>query len=360
MDADYQNMPEGKPISPRGGDEPEFHGGSLSQRQADGEMLDSFTAGDAFSDARLSESGETIMLLDEVSSFGQMPPVQQSGERDIGMSGSPEERGQTENIRADLNAVPLKADSLPDRAITLPTVRGFHPDLIAGRDLILPLPKPTLDQLRARDTVKSGPDDGRGWGKYDSGLEEMERHFKDTLKELGEKVQLPFTSIREYVRRFRQLFGEQPAGLELAGQGKTFADLGINGAAIALGFPQYLIKTGSDRMRRAGTENDISFWERDIADIEKVRQIGRETRAAIIILRPVGGLYSIPQRSEFYMSLIDCLIETADPRSFLFLSQYFVSDADPLIHHLQELEKAINCHVYIPDDFWDNLAVCKF
>lgn len=231
--------------------------------------------------------------------------------------------------------------------------------------LPLPQPKRNLGELVQLDIVKTGPDDKRGWQVYDSGLIIMERRFADVLAEVGRNKQIPFDSVRGYKQWFQHIFGHLPYGLELAGQGKTFVDLGIDGVANCLKFPAYMRREEEGNGTfRAGTSNRIALLDGDLRSPETLDRITETLRSCgerpgIILLYSVGGIFSLPQSSQFYIDLISKFVDIADPECFLLLMEYFVSDYDLLHSFLKDLMKRPGFFTSCPNKYWYNLCVAK-
>lgn len=178
-----------------------------------------------------------------------------------------------------------------------------------------------------QEAKMEGPYDDRIWISYDAGLRQIEKDFNPLI---FSKEELPFRSISEYVGWYREKFSEPPVGLEIAGQGKTFSDLGIDGVASFLAVPRYLVdKSGtSGLLKRDNTSGKIVYVEGDISDKgiwEKLKQcFEREklSRPSIILYTPAGGISYIPDKLDFYKRMIGKITEFANPRSFMLLGEY--------------------------------------
>lgn len=173
------------------------------------------------------------------------------------------------------------------------------------------------------EAVMESPNDDRIYSAYDSGEKELERCFQDVISE----SKVPFKSIRVFAERFRQQFNTKPSGLELAGQGKIFVELGINGAACMLAIPKFL--TNERGTKIALIAGDLAK-PATLAKIENRFKSGSIARPALILYPPAGGLSYLPQDMSFYGSLTDWMVSFADVRSFLILGEYPKGLSTPL------------------------------
>ncbi len=173
------------------------------------------------------------------------------------------------------------------------------------------------------EAAMESPNDDRLYKAYDSGEKEFERSFENVIAESG----APFRSIRGFAERFRQQFKTNPSGLELAGQGKIFAELKIDGAACMLAIPKFLVN-------ERGTK--IALISGNLANISTLIKIENRFRSesiakpALILYPPAGGISYLPQGMDFYRPLINWMVSFADARSFLILGEYPKNISDPL------------------------------
>lgn len=176
------------------------------------------------------------------------------------------------------------------------------------------------------EAVMESPNDDRLYPSYDSGEKRLQQCFENVISE----SRAPFKSIGGFAERFRQQFKTKPSGLELAGQGKIFAELEIDGAACMLAIPKFLVDKNSfpPAPRRAKTEQKIALISGNLANVSTLAKIenrfGSESIAkpALILYPPAGGLFYLPQDMNFYRPLIDWMVSFADARSFLILGEY--------------------------------------
>lgn len=184
-----------------------------------------------------------------------------------------------------------------------------------------------LTYITEQEARRGGPVDDDLWVTYDSGLDSIDEFFRSLI---SATEGLPFGSIPEYVNWFRNRFGKLPVGLEIAGQGKTFSDLVIDGVATCLAFPEYLVDRGGqpDLTKRVNSPSRVFFVTGDISEHDTWKKIGQcfknndLERPSLILYVPAGGIGYIPMDFKFYRNFIGYLTRCADQRSFLFVGEY--------------------------------------
>ncbi len=161
------------------------------------------------------------------------------------------------------------------------------------------------------------------WIAYDSGLKTLDRTFEIVMG----GPELPYGNLSEYVDWYQAHFGCLPTGLEMAGQGRTFVDLGIQGIAVCLGAPPFLRDEGN--LIRAGSQGTVTFVEGDITQpatlvaIEEARQQREMPLPSLVLFDPAGGFRTMPESASFYCGLIaDTIGQLAAPQGLLFLGEY--------------------------------------
>lgn len=182
-----------------------------------------------------------------------------------------------------------------------------------------------IADIARRESQIEGPDDFSQWIAYDSGLKRMDFGFKYVLNALG------FFSLQG-VRDVLTQTDRQPTGLELAGQGKTFIELGIDGVACCLAIPSFLAQPADDetRLRRKKLREDettVALVAGDLGQpstFEGIRTRFRQEKIEkpnIILLTPAGGLGYLPEQQEFIDRIIKPAIGLCDSDHFAFIGE---------------------------------------
>lgn len=184
---------------------------------------------------------------------------------------------------------------------------------------------PLVADKAQRESRMYGPEDTSAWIAYDSGLKRMDFGFRNVLKSFG------FPSLRD-IRDTLIQPNRQLTGLELAGQGKTFTELGIGGVACCLAIPSFLAQPADDetRLRRkklAEGEATVALVAGDLGQpstFEEIRahfqqeEIGKPN---LILLAPAGGLGYLPEQQQFIDRIIKPAIELCDQDCYAFLGE---------------------------------------
>ncbi|GEM_PF-4711014 len=182
-----------------------------------------------------------------------------------------------------------------------------------------------IANIARRESQIEGPDDSSQWIAYDSGLKRMDFGFKYVLNALG------FSSLQG-IRDALIQPDRRPTGLELAGQGKTFIELGIGGVACCLAIPRFLVQPADDetRLRRKKLGEDeatIALIAGDLgrpSTFEEIRdRFNQEAieKPSLILLTPAGGLGYLPKQQQFIARIIKPAIELCDRDNFAFIGE---------------------------------------
>ena len=182
-----------------------------------------------------------------------------------------------------------------------------------------------IADIARRESQIEDPDDSNQWIAYDSGLKRMDFGFKYVLNALG------FSSLQG-VRDTLTQPDHRPTGLELAGQGKTFTELGIGGVACCLAIPNFLVQPADDetRLRRkklAKDEATVALVAGDLGQpstFEEIRTCFRQEeieKPSLILLTPAGGIGYLPEQQEFIDRIVKPAIELCDPDHFAFIGE---------------------------------------
>lgn len=172
---------------------------------------------------------------------------------------------------------------------------------------------PLVADKAQRESRMYGPEDTSAWIAYDSGLKRMDFGFRNVLNSLG------FPSLRD-IRDTLIQPNRQLTGLELAGQGKTFIELGIDGVACCLAIPSFLAQPAEDEATVALVAGDLgqpSTFEEIRAHFQQ-EEIGKPN---LILLASVGGLGYLPEQQQFIDRIIKPAIELCDQDCFAFIGE---------------------------------------
>lgn len=183
----------------------------------------------------------------------------------------------------------------------------------------------------------------RPWGVYDSGSERLSEVFGAEINALG------FASLGQVADHLQGVNPHRPVtGLELAGQGRAFDELGIEGVACCLAFPNFLAEETESGLVRRETQHRIALVPGDVAvpstwsHIKERIQCEQLAQPNLILHTPgTLGLFHIPDGPTFFSELVECVIGLADPDEFVFLGE--VSDGlESLRACLGQIEKEHN------------------
>lgn len=177
---------------------------------------------------------------------------------------------------------------------------------------------------KAKDELQMyGPDDNKAWIAYDSGLSRINFGFRNVLKTLK------FASLQN-VRDSLDQPNRPPTGLELAGQGKVFQELDLEGVACCLAFPKYLIEpqdgqTLPIRKRSSDHQTKVALVPGDLAISSTFREIRSRfeveeiSRPNLLLLTPAGGTNYLPHGEEFIETILTPALTLCDQTGFAFL-----------------------------------------
>lgn len=168
-----------------------------------------------------------------------------------------------------------------------------------------------------------GPEDSRAWIAYDSGLTRTNFGFRNVIKALG------FPSLQD-IRDSLTQPNRPSTGLELAGQGRIFQELDLDGVACCLAFPKFLIETKGDQilpMRKManGIQSKVALVSGDLAQSSTFTEIQSrfETEAIlkpnILLLTPAGGTNCLPHGQKFIETILAPALAICNQESFVFL-----------------------------------------
>ncbi|MEK7111553.1 MAG: hypothetical protein AAB856_03095 [Patescibacteria group bacterium] len=168
-----------------------------------------------------------------------------------------------------------------------------------------------------------GPEDSRAWIAYDSGLTRTNFGFRNVIKALG------FPSLQD-IRDSLSQPNRSSTGLELAGQGRIFQELDLEGVACCLAFPKYLIEPQDSqtlpiRKKSNGHQTKVALVSGDLAIASTFRQIlsrfeaEKIPRPNLLLLTPAGGTNCLPREQAFIDKIIAPALALCDPESFIFL-----------------------------------------
>jgi hypothetical protein len=185
-----------------------------------------------------------------------------------------------------------------------------------------------------------GPEDIKAWIAYDSGLNRIDFGFRHMIKALG------FLSLQNIRDSLAQSTTHPPTGLELAGQGRVFQELNLDGVACCLAFPEYLIETKSDqvlpiRKRVSELQSKVALVSGDLAQPSTFAQIQSRFDATpiakpnLLLLTPAGGTNCLPEGQAFIDKIIAPALAIGDQETFVFLGD--APDGDgPLLNTFLE------------------------
>lgn len=168
-----------------------------------------------------------------------------------------------------------------------------------------------------------GPEDTKAWIAYDSGLGRINFSFRNVLKPMG------FPSLQD-VRDSFSHSNRPPTGLEMAGQGKVFQELDLEGVACCLAFPKFLIEPGDGqalpiRKKSEGYQAKVALVSGDLANASTFREIQSRFEAEeiprpnLLLLTPAGGTNCLPHGGEFIDKILAPALDVCDQESFVFL-----------------------------------------
>lgn len=184
---------------------------------------------------------------------------------------------------------------------------------------------PVIADIARLESQMEGPRDSGLWIAYDSGLKRMDFGFKHVLNALG------FSSLQG-VRDALVQPNRRPTGLELAGQGKTFVELGVDGVACCLAVPGFLVQPTDDgtrlqRKKSEGHEETVVLVAGDLAqqstfaEIQDRFQQEAIERPNLLLLAPAGGLGYLPEEQAFIDRIIQPAMELCDHDRFAFFGE---------------------------------------
>ena len=173
-----------------------------------------------------------------------------------------------------------------------------------------------MDRAMREAQMTSVGDPRGGYGSYDSGPDELDLALGPGLRAVG------FQSLADAKEWLEKTCRRQPNGLEIAGQGKTFATQRISAIANCLAFPECLIAQPqrTPRPRRRHANPPITFVPGDIAEqttwdnIQTAVREDLQNPPNIILFTPAEiGLSSMPRNSGFFESVVVRSLALADP-----------------------------------------------
>lgn len=196
-----------------------------------------------------------------------------------------------------------------------------------------------IADMALKEAQMEHPKDGGLWGIYDSGVEVFNRIFARELLRVG------CPSFEELVQRLRQTAAShRPViGLELAGQGKMFAQLGVGGVTCCLAYPRFLTEQTETGLCRKGALPGIAYVPGDLSAPETWEGIANRFRRGampcpnLALLSPgTRGLSYLPEEPGFFRWLTERVIELVDANQFVFLGET-ASDVGEIERHLREI-----------------------
>lgn len=121
-----------------------------------------------------------------------------------------------------------------------------------------------------------------------------------------------------------------PTGLELAGQGKVFQELDLEGVACCLAFPKFLIGTKDGqalptRKRSDEHRTKVALVSGDLAISSTFKEIQSRFEAEkipkpnLLLLTPAGGTNCLPHGEGFIDNILAPALAICDQESFVFL-----------------------------------------
>ena len=194
-----------------------------------------------------------------------------------------------------------------------------------------------LQRTAHQEASMRSPDDDRVWIAYDSGLARLEQSYQPILEILG------FKSIKSLHARLIES-GQTPIGLELAGQGKVFGELGMKGVAVSLAIPNFL----------TGSSEDSDFSVRE--DYPDVGLIAGDIGASLtwqriykylpkppnfVFLTPAGGIKGLPKGNQFIDKIIKPVLNYSQTTKFIFLGDYPYS-TERALYEFIDYQKSLN------------------
>ena len=170
---------------------------------------------------------------------------------------------------------------------------------------------PIVADKALREAQMYGPEDSSAWIVYDSGL---------TRTDFG------FRNVRDSLTRANR----PPTGLEMAGQGKVFQELDLEGVACCLAFPKFLIETENSRdlpirTRSGERQAKVALVSGDLAQATTFTEIQFRFKTEailkpnILLLTPAGGTNCLPQGQKFIDNTLSPAMAICDQESFVFL-----------------------------------------
>lgn len=165
-----------------------------------------------------------------------------------------------------------------------------------------------------REAQMTSASDDRLWRSYDSGTAELDRSFGPALRAIG------LASLAQAKEWVEHKSGRQATGLEIAGQGKAFVELGMAGIANCLAVGEFLgdYPQTTKFSRRRSSRPPVTFVPGDIAeretwdDIQMAIQEELADPPNLILFTPAGGTSSMPENAEFYETILVRSLELAD------------------------------------------------
>lgn len=198
-----------------------------------------------------------------------------------------------------------------------------------------------IAELAHTESQMGHPKDGNLWGIYDSGVELFNRIFTKELQRVG------CLSFEDLVLRLRQAHPHRPVtGLELAGQGKMFAELNVGGVACCLAHPRFLTEQTETGPRRKGASPGIAYVPGDLAASETWEGIANRFRReamphpSLALFSPgARGLLYLPEESKFFRWLTERVLELVDSSQFVFFGETSC-EVEEIERQLREIELA--------------------
>lgn len=168
-----------------------------------------------------------------------------------------------------------------------------------------------------------GPEDTKVWIAYDSGLTRTNFGFRNVIKPLG------FYSLQHICDTLARP-DRKPTGLELAGQGKVFQELDLEGIACCLAFPKYLIEAQDGqtlpiRKRSSDHQTKVALVSGDLAISSTFKEIRSRFEAEeipkpnLLLLTPAGGTNCLPNGEEFIETILAPALAICNQEAFVFL-----------------------------------------
>lgn len=182
--------------------------------------------------------------------------------------------------------------------------------------------KSWIEKTAQEEAAMTSARDDRIWRAYDSGKAELDLGFHRVMRLLG------LDSLGDTLTVLQASAQRQPTGLELAGQGKVFVDLGIAGVAVCLGLPEFLVDPSSNEHNpRRRDCSSVVLIAGDIIQKDTWDKIGQRIHSDglekpnLILLTPAGGKNRLPEGQEFVERVVQPALGIADTQAAVFLGE---------------------------------------